>query len=68
MYGPLFSVKEAAKYLNIGRNRIYEKIKTNELPHIRDKNGNLIAKSVLDDYIEYLYTNEKVANKISDKL
>lgn len=59
IYGPLFSVKEAAKYLNIGRNRVYKKINTNELPHIRDKNGNLIAKSVLDDYIEHLYEKEK---------
>lgn len=59
LYGPLFGAKESAKYLGIGRNRVYEMINTNELPHIRDKNGNLIAKSVLDDYIEHLYEKEK---------
>ncbi|WP_286154364.1 helix-turn-helix domain-containing protein [Thomasclavelia cocleata] len=59
LYGPLFSAKESAKYLGIGRNRVYEMINADELPHIRDKNGSLIAKSVLDDYIEKLYEKEK---------
>ena len=59
LYGPLYSVKETAKYLGIGRNRVYEMINADELPHIRDKNGSLIAKSVLDDYIEKLYEKEK---------
>ena len=59
IFGPLFGLKESAKYLGIGRNRAYKLINTNKLPHIRDKNGSLVAKSVLDDYIEHLYKKEK---------
>lgn len=62
LYGPLFSVKQAANYLNIGRTRIYQMLKNNELEHIKDRNGNLIAKSVLDDYIEERYKKEKAAS------
>ena len=46
---PLFSVKKAASYLGIGINRTYDLVKSNKLRHIPDKNGSLIAKSVLDD-------------------
>lgn len=55
LYGPLFSVKKAASYLGIGINRTYDLVKSNKLRHITDKNGSLIAKSVLDDYIEEQY-------------
>lgn len=55
LYGPLFSVKKAASYLGIGINRTYDLVKSNKLRHILDKNGSLIAKSVLDDYIEEQY-------------
>lgn len=55
LYGPLFSVKKAANYLGIGINRTYDLVKSNKLRHISDKNGSLIAKSVLDDYIEEQY-------------
>lgn len=55
LYGPLFSVKKAASYLGIGINRTYDLVKSNKLRHIPDKNGSLIAKSVLDDYIEEQY-------------
>ena len=55
LYGPLFSVKKAASYLGIGINRTYDLVKSNKLRHILDKNGSLIAKSVLDDYIEEHY-------------
>lgn len=59
IYGPLFSVKDAAKYLGIGITRTYQKCHEKELPFIKDKNGFLIAKSFLDDYIEELYKKEK---------
>ena len=52
LYGPLFSVKKAANYLGIGITRTYKLVNTNILKSIKDKNGSLIAKSVLDDYIE----------------
>ena len=55
LYGPLFSVKKAASYLGIGINRTYDLVKSNKLRHIPDKNGSLISKSVLDDYIEEQY-------------
>ena len=55
LYGPLFSVKKAASYLGIGINRTYDLVKSNKLRHIPDKNGSLIAKSALDDYIEEQY-------------
>ena len=55
LYGPLFSVKKAASYLGIGINRTYDLVKSNKLRHLPDKNGSLIAKSVLDDYIEEQY-------------
>lgn len=55
LYGPLFSVKKAASYLGIGINRTYDLVKSNKLRHIPDKNSSLIAKSVLDDYIEEQY-------------
>ena len=55
LYGPLFSVKKAASYLGIGINRTYALVKSNKLRYIPDKNGSLIAKSVLDDYIEEQY-------------
>lgn len=55
LYGPLFSVKKAASYLGIGINRTYDLVKSNKLRHIPDKNDSLIAKSVLDDYIEEQY-------------
>lgn len=55
LYGPLFSVKKAASYLGIGINRTYDLVKSNKLRHITDKSGSLIAKSVLDDYIEEQY-------------
>ena len=55
LYGPLFSVKKAASYLGIGINRTYALVKSNKLRHIPDKNGSLIAKSFLDDYIEEQY-------------
>lgn len=58
LYGPLFSVKQAAEYLGIGRTRIYQMLNSDELEHIKDKKKNLIAKSVLDDYIETLYNNK----------
>ena len=58
LYGPLFSVKKAAEYLGIGRTRIYQMVNSDELDHIKDKKKNLIAKSVLDDYIETLYNNK----------
>lgn len=54
-YGPLFSVKKAANYLGIGITRTYKLVNTNILKSIKDKNGSLIAKSVLDDYIEEQY-------------
>lgn len=52
LYGPLFSVKKAASYLGIGINRTYDLVKSNKLRHIPDKNGSLIAKSVLEDIEE----------------
>ena len=55
LYGPLFSVKKAANYLGIGITRTYKLVNTNILKSIKDKNGSLIAKSVLDDYIEEQY-------------
>ena len=55
LYGPLFSVKKAANYLEIGITRTYKLVNTNILKSIKDKNGSLIAKSVLDDYIEEQY-------------
>lgn len=55
LYGPLFSVKKAASYLGIGITRTYKLVNTNILKSIKDKNGSLIAKSVLDDYIEEQY-------------
>lgn len=55
LYGPLFSVKQAAEYLGIGITRTYKLVNTNILKSIKDKNGSLIAKSVLDDYIEEQY-------------
>ena len=55
LYGPLFSVKKAANYLRIGITRTYKLVNTNILKSIKDKNGSLIAKSVLDDYIEEQY-------------
>ena len=58
LYGPLFSVKQAAEYLGIGRTGIYQMLNSDELEHIKDKKKNLIAKSVLDDYIETLYNNK----------
>ena len=58
LYGPLLSVKQAAEYLGIGRTRIYQMLNSDELEHIKDKKKNLIAKSVLDDYIETLYNNK----------
>lgn len=51
----LFSVKQAAEYLGIGITRTYKLVNTNILKSIKDKNGSLIAKSVLDDYIEEQY-------------
>lgn len=50
-----FSVKKAANYLGIGITRTYKLVNTNILKSIKDKNGSLIAKSVLDDYIEEQY-------------
>ena len=55
LYGPLFSVKKAANYLGIGITRTYKLVNTNILKSIKDKNGSLIAKRVLDDYIEEQY-------------
>ena len=55
LYGPLFSVKKDANYLGIGITRTYKLVNTNILKSIKDKNGSLIAKSVLDDYIEEQY-------------
>lgn len=55
LYGPLFSVKKAANYLGIGITRTYKLVNTNILKSIKDKNDSLIAKSVLDDYIEEQY-------------
>lgn len=55
LYGPLFSVKKTANYLGIGITRTYKLVNTNILKSIKDKNGSLIAKSVLDDYIEEQY-------------
>lgn len=55
LYGPLFSVKKAANYLGIGITRTYKLVNTNILKSIKDKNGSLITKSVLDDYIEEQY-------------
>ena len=55
LYGLLFSVKKAANYLGIGITRTYKLVNTNILKSIKDKNGSLIAKSVLDDYIEEQY-------------
>lgn len=65
IYGPLMSVKEVAKYLGIGRNRVYEKLKNNEISFIKDRNGHLVAKSILDDYIENLYKKEKMLAETS---
>lgn len=59
IYGPLYGVKDAAKYLGIGVNRVYQKCHDKELACIKDKNGYLIAKSILDDHIEFLYKKEK---------
>lgn len=50
-----FQLKKAANYLGIGITRTYKLVNTNILKSIKDKNGSLIAKSVLDDYIEEQY-------------
>ena len=42
-------------HLGIGITRTYKLVNTNILKSIKDKNGSLIAKSVLDDYIEEQY-------------
>lgn len=61
LYGSLFSVKQAAHYLGIGITRAYKLVNTNALKSIKDKNGSLIAKSVLDDYIEEQYHKNNVS-------
>ena len=63
LYGPLFSVKQAAEYLGIGRTRIYQMLNSDELEHIKDKKKNLIAM-IVREHLTLLFFHFIVLSRI----
>ena len=49
---PLFSVKEAAEYLSIGKTKMREIIKAQEIPVVKVTSDPKIRKSALDRFIQ----------------